>query len=63
MAAFLAERRGRRVNMDTFPEAVLNATQLDLFALYKEVVLRGGFKVRDRLREDETQEERIPGRV
>jgi len=33
------------VNADTFPETVLNGLQLDLYTLYKEVVLRGGFTV------------------
>ena len=32
------------MNRDTFPEAVLNGQQLDLFALYREVATRGGFK-------------------
>lgn len=35
---------GQHMNRDTFPEAVLNGQQLDLFALYREVVTRGGFK-------------------
>lgn len=35
---------GKRMNRDTFPEAVLNGQQLDLYALYREVVTRGGFK-------------------
>jgi ARID/BRIGHT DNA binding domain len=32
------------MNRDSFPEAVLNGQQLDLFALYREVATRGGFK-------------------
>ena len=35
---------GKAMNRDTFPEAVLNGQQLDLFALYREVATRGGFK-------------------
>jgi len=36
--------QGKRLNRDTFPDAILNGAKLDLFALYKEVVSRGGFK-------------------
>lgn len=36
-------RRARQVDPDTFPDAVLNGSRLDLFGLYREVVTRGGF--------------------
>ncbi len=39
---FLPRVQGKRLNRDTFPDAILNGAKLDLFALYKEVVSRGG---------------------
>eukprot|EP00210_Caulerpa_lentillifera_P002749 g2628.t1 len=45
LVAFLQTRRGKVLDKDKFPEAVLNGVQLDLFNLYKEVVSRGGFRV------------------
>ncbi|KXZ56481.1 hypothetical protein GPECTOR_1g430 [Gonium pectorale] len=42
---FLTRLRGRPVDRSRFPEAVLNGVPLDLFALYREVVSRGGFRV------------------
>ncbi len=44
MCEYLSERKGKRLNRDTFPDAILNGVKLDLMALYKEVVSRGGFK-------------------
>ncbi|KAK9822214.1 hypothetical protein WJX81_006927 [Elliptochloris bilobata] len=45
LCAFLQTRCGRQVDADTFPDAVLNGSRLDLFGLYREVVTRGGFTV------------------
>lgn len=36
-------RRGKQLQADTFPEAILNGAQLDLNALYRAVCGRGGF--------------------
>lgn len=44
VCAYLSERKGKRLNRDTFPDAILNGAKLDLHTLYKEVVSRGGFK-------------------
>ena len=32
------------MEVETFPDAILNGRPLDLFALYKEVVRRGGYR-------------------
>ncbi len=45
LVAFLSRLRGRPIDRSRFPEAVLNGGALDLFALYREVVTRGGFRV------------------
>ncbi|GMH36559.1 hypothetical protein BSKO_04427 [Bryopsis sp. KO-2023] len=42
---FLQERRGKMIDREKFPEAVLNGCKLDLYNLYKEVCSRGGFRV------------------
>lgn len=45
LCAFHRERGGRpSAHPDTFPDAILNGTQLDLFNLYREVTQRGGFQ-------------------
>lgn len=38
---------GKNYSRDTFPDAVLNQRKLDLFGLYKEVVARGGYAMRN----------------
>ncbi|KAL3143576.1 hypothetical protein ABBQ38_002373 [Trebouxia sp. C0009 RCD-2024] len=43
MRLFLQVRRGKQLQADTFPEAILNGAQLDLNALYRAVCGRGGF--------------------
>ncbi len=43
MRSFLEVRRGRQLQPSTFPEAILNGTQLDLNALYRAVCSRGGY--------------------
>ena len=43
MRKFLEVRRGKQLQSSTFPEAILNGTQLDLNALYREVCSRGGY--------------------
>lgn len=43
MRKFLEVRRGRQLQSSTFPEAILNGTQLDLNALYRAVCSRGGY--------------------
>jgi len=43
MRSFLEVRRGRQLQSSTFPEAILNGTQLDLNALYRAVCSRGGY--------------------
>ncbi|KAK9814581.1 hypothetical protein WJX72_008178 [[Myrmecia] bisecta] len=45
LVAFLEARRGRKIDMANFPEAVLNGAKLDLFNLYKEVCQRGGYRL------------------
>ncbi|KAG2446124.1 hypothetical protein HXX76_000723 [Chlamydomonas incerta] len=45
LCEFLSLLRGKPVERSKFPEAVLNGVSLDLFALYREVVSRGGFRV------------------
>ncbi|CAD7704105.1 unnamed protein product [Ostreobium quekettii] len=45
LIAFLQERRGKVIDLEKFPEAVLNGVKLDLFNLYREVCSRGGFRV------------------
>eukprot|EP00803_Ostreobium_quekettii_P001217 evm.model.scf_1457.3 EVM.evm.TU.scf_1457.3 scf_1457:18929-26380(+) len=45
LIAFLQERRGKVIDREKFPEAVLNGVKLDLFNLYREVCSRGGFRV------------------
>ena len=41
---FLTAKRGKDIDRASFPDAILNGAQLDLFALYKETVTRGGYK-------------------
>lgn len=41
----LQERKGKMIDREKFPEAVLNGCKLDLYNLYKEVCSRGGFRV------------------
>jgi len=43
VAAFLKARTSKQVDPSTFPDAMLNGSQLDVFALYKEVCARGGY--------------------
>ncbi|DBA79408.1 hypothetical protein WJX79_002219 [Trebouxia sp. C0005] len=43
MRGFLEVRRGRQLQSSTFPEAILNGSQLDLNALYRAVCSRGGY--------------------
>lgn len=44
LRAFLSAKRGKQLDAATFPDAVLNGIQLDLWALYREVAVRGGFE-------------------
>ncbi len=45
LCAFHRERTGKKAaSPDSFPDAILNGTRLDLFNLYKEVISRGGFR-------------------
>ena len=41
--SFCSSQLGRRVTPDNWPDSVLNGLPLDVYALYKEVVTRGGF--------------------
>lgn len=41
---FLSVKRGKDIDRAAFPDVVLNGSQLDLFALYKETASRGGYK-------------------
>jgi len=43
MRKFLEVRRGKQLQASSFPEAILNGTQLDLNALYRAVCSRGGY--------------------
>lgn len=43
MFLMMQVRRGKQLQADTFPEAILNGAQLDLNALYRAVCGRGGF--------------------
>ena len=44
VCSFLQARLQRKVEADSFPDAILNGRRLDLFNLYKEVVRRGGYR-------------------
>lgn len=44
LRAFLSDSRGKQLDAATFPDAVLNGAKLDLWALYREVAVRGGFQ-------------------
>ncbi len=44
LCAFHCERNGKNVTPETFPDAILNGSRLDLYNLYKEVTSRGGIK-------------------
>lgn len=44
LCAFHRERNGKNVTPETFPDAILNGSRLDLYRLYKEVTTRGGIK-------------------
>ncbi len=46
LCAFHRERNGKNLTPETFPDAILSGSRLDLYNLYKEVTSRGGFKVR-----------------
>ena len=43
MRKFLEVRRAKHLQPSTFPEAILNGSQLDLNALYRAVCSRGGY--------------------
>jgi hypothetical protein len=45
LCAFHRERLGKKAaSPDSFPDAILNGTRLDLYNLYREVTSRGGFR-------------------
>lgn len=44
LCAFHRERNHKNVTPESFPDAILNGSRLDLYNLYKEVTSRGGIK-------------------
>ena len=44
VCSFLRANRGQAIERADFPDAILNGSQLDIFALYKETATRGGYK-------------------
>lgn len=44
LCKFHRERLGKKASPDSFPDAILNGTRLDLYNLYMEVTSRGGFR-------------------